>query len=60
MLYIKFGAIDFNKLNLSFFSSCVLTADTNYAGFKSKLDVGVITGQSGEHHFFINVADIHL
>ncbi|XP_038974625.1 sphingoid long-chain bases kinase 2, mitochondrial-like isoform X1 [Phoenix dactylifera] len=29
-------------------------------GFKSKLDVGIITGQSGEQHFFINVADIHL
>ncbi|XP_042454259.1 sphingoid long-chain bases kinase 2, mitochondrial-like isoform X1 [Zingiber officinale] len=29
-------------------------------GLKSKLDVGIITGQTGEHHFFINVADIHL
>lgn len=29
-------------------------------GFKTKLDVGIITAQSGEQQFFINVADIHL
>ncbi|WOL09989.1 sphingoid long-chain bases kinase 2, mitochondrial isoform X2 [Canna indica] len=29
-------------------------------GFRSKLDVGTITADTGEQHFFINVADIHL
>lgn len=29
-------------------------------GLSSKIDVGVITGKSGQQHFFINVADIHL
>uniref|UniRef100_A0A804L3L1 DAGKc domain-containing protein n=1 Tax=Musa acuminata subsp. malaccensis TaxID=214687 RepID=A0A804L3L1_MUSAM len=29
-------------------------------GFKSKIDVGIITAHTGEQHFFINVADIHL
>ncbi|ONK55939.1 uncharacterized protein A4U43_C10F2500 [Asparagus officinalis] len=29
-------------------------------GLRSKIDVGVISGSSGEKHFFINVADIHL
>ncbi|KAF8379583.1 hypothetical protein HHK36_029024 [Tetracentron sinense] len=29
-------------------------------GLKSRLDVGVISGESGEPHYFINVADIHL
>ncbi|KAK7274301.1 hypothetical protein RIF29_15384 [Crotalaria pallida] len=29
-------------------------------GLRSRVDVGVISGESGEHHYFINVADIHL
>ncbi|XP_010261338.1 PREDICTED: sphingoid long-chain bases kinase 2, mitochondrial isoform X2 [Nelumbo nucifera] len=29
-------------------------------GQKSRIDVGVINGESGEPHYFINVADIHL
>nr|XP_009776274.1 PREDICTED: sphingoid long-chain bases kinase 2, mitochondrial isoform X2 [Nicotiana sylvestris] len=29
-------------------------------GLKSKIDVGCITGEIGESHYFINVADIHL
>ncbi|KAH7664431.1 Diacylglycerol kinase (ATP) protein [Dioscorea alata] len=29
-------------------------------GFRSRIDVGVITGTNGNQHFFINVADIHL
>ncbi|XP_072984103.1 sphingoid long-chain bases kinase 2, mitochondrial [Typha latifolia] len=29
-------------------------------GCKSKIDVGVIAGPSGQQHFFVNVADIHL
>ncbi|RWR89464.1 Diacylglycerol kinase [Cinnamomum micranthum f. kanehirae] len=29
-------------------------------GVRSRFDVGVINGESGEPHFFINVADIHL
>ncbi|URD83139.1 DAGKc [Musa troglodytarum] len=29
-------------------------------GFKSKIDVGIITAHTGEQHYFINVADIHL
>ncbi|GFP91484.1 sphingoid long-chain bases kinase 2 mitochondrial [Phtheirospermum japonicum] len=29
-------------------------------GIRSQIDVGVITGESGEPHYFINVADIHL
>ncbi|KAJ6804476.1 sphingoid long-chain bases kinase 2, mitochondrial isoform X2 [Iris pallida] len=29
-------------------------------GIRSKIDVGVLTANSGEKHFFINVADIHL
>ncbi|KAF8413223.1 hypothetical protein HHK36_001199 [Tetracentron sinense] len=29
-------------------------------GMKSRIDVGVISGKSGEPHYFINVADIHL
>ncbi|KAI9111979.1 hypothetical protein K1719_016875 [Acacia pycnantha] len=29
-------------------------------GVRSKIDVGVITGETGEEHYFINVADIHL
>lgn len=27
---------------------------------RSKIDVGVITGESCEHHYFVNIADIHL
>ncbi|XP_054783080.1 sphingoid long-chain bases kinase 2, mitochondrial-like isoform X2 [Prosopis cineraria] len=29
-------------------------------GVRSRIDVGVITGENGEDHYFINVADIHL
>lgn len=29
-------------------------------GLRSPIDIGVITGGSGEPHYFINVADIHL
>ncbi|XP_030967110.1 sphingoid long-chain bases kinase 2, mitochondrial [Quercus lobata] len=29
-------------------------------GLRSRVDVGVISGESGESHYFINVADIHL
>ncbi|KAK4415908.1 Sphingoid long-chain bases kinase, mitochondrial [Sesamum alatum] len=29
-------------------------------GVKSQVDVGVISGESGDPHYFINVADIHL
>ncbi|XP_061349863.1 sphingoid long-chain bases kinase 2, mitochondrial isoform X2 [Gastrolobium bilobum] len=29
-------------------------------GLRSSIDVGVISGESGKHHYFINVADIHL
>ncbi|KAA8520676.1 hypothetical protein F0562_015052 [Nyssa sinensis] len=29
-------------------------------GLRSRIDVGVISGESGESHYFINVADIHL
>ncbi|CAK7348830.1 unnamed protein product [Dovyalis caffra] len=29
-------------------------------GMRSRMDVGVITGESEESHYFINVADIHL
>ncbi|KAM7261162.1 hypothetical protein ACFE04_026637 [Oxalis oulophora] len=29
-------------------------------GLRSQVDVGVINGESGEPHYFINVADIHL
>ncbi|CAI8613210.1 unnamed protein product [Vicia faba] len=29
-------------------------------GLRSKIDVGVISGESCEHHYFINIADIHL
>lgn len=29
-------------------------------GVRSRIDVGVISGESGEPHYFINVADIHL
>ncbi|KAL5167118.1 Sphingoid long-chain bases kinase 2, mitochondrial [Glycine soja] len=29
-------------------------------GLRSMIDVGVITGESCDHHYFINVADIHL
>ncbi|KAK4266913.1 hypothetical protein QN277_023771 [Acacia crassicarpa] len=29
-------------------------------GVRSKIDIGVITGETGEEHYFINVADIHL
>lgn len=29
-------------------------------GRRSHIDVGVITGESGEPHYFINVADVHL
>lgn len=29
-------------------------------GLRSPVDIGVISGQSGEPHFFINVADVHL
>ncbi|XP_057979535.1 sphingoid long-chain bases kinase 2, mitochondrial isoform X2 [Malania oleifera] len=29
-------------------------------GLRSRIDVGAITGESGETHYFINVADIHL
>ncbi|XP_019454518.1 PREDICTED: sphingoid long-chain bases kinase 2, mitochondrial [Lupinus angustifolius] len=29
-------------------------------GLRSRIDVGVISGEIGEHHYFINVADIHL
>ncbi|RHN47047.1 putative diacylglycerol kinase (ATP) [Medicago truncatula] len=29
-------------------------------GLRSKIDVGVITGESCEHHYFVNIADIHL
>ncbi|MQM02833.1 hypothetical protein Taro_035607 [Colocasia esculenta] len=29
-------------------------------GMKSRIDVGVIHGENGEPHYFINVADIHL
>ncbi|KAK0581247.1 hypothetical protein LWI29_011731 [Acer saccharum] len=29
-------------------------------GIRSRIDVGVISGEGGEAHYFINVADIHL
>ncbi|CAJ2633346.1 unnamed protein product [Trifolium pratense] len=29
-------------------------------GLRSKIDVGVISGESCENHYFINIADIHL
>lgn len=29
-------------------------------GLRSRIDVGVISGESGESHYFVNVADIHL
>ncbi|XP_038681189.1 sphingoid long-chain bases kinase 2, mitochondrial [Tripterygium wilfordii] len=29
-------------------------------GLRSRIDVGVISGESGELHYFINVADVHL
>ncbi|KAL5572927.1 hypothetical protein UlMin_022524 [Ulmus minor] len=29
-------------------------------GLRSRIDVGVINGKTGESHYFINVADIHL
>ncbi|KAF9614146.1 hypothetical protein IFM89_015465 [Coptis chinensis] len=29
-------------------------------GLKSRIDIGVISGESGEPHYFVNVADIHL
>ncbi|KAK6918332.1 Diacylglycerol kinase, catalytic domain [Dillenia turbinata] len=29
-------------------------------GLRSYVDVGVISGESGDYHYFINVADIHL
>ncbi|CAL0315024.1 unnamed protein product [Lupinus luteus] len=29
-------------------------------GLRTRIDVGVISGEIGEHHYFINVADIHL
>ncbi|KAJ1443525.1 NAD kinase/diacylglycerol kinase-like domain superfamily [Sesbania bispinosa] len=29
-------------------------------GLRQRIDVGVISGESCEHHYFINVADIHL
>lgn len=29
-------------------------------GLRSRIDVGVISGESGDLHYFINVADIHL
>ncbi|KAL2536435.1 Sphingoid long-chain bases kinase 2 [Forsythia ovata] len=29
-------------------------------GLRSPVDIGVISGQSGEPHYFINVADVHL
>ncbi|KAK8946201.1 hypothetical protein KSP40_PGU013278 [Platanthera guangdongensis] len=31
-----------------------------HTGLSSKIDIGFITGSGGEHHYFINVADIHL
>lgn len=30
------------------------------SGMRSYIDVGAITGESGESHYFINVADVHL
>lgn len=32
----------------------------SYTGMRSYIDVGAITGESGESHYFINVADVHL
>ncbi|KAJ0111651.1 hypothetical protein Patl1_00497 [Pistacia atlantica] len=29
-------------------------------GIRSRIDIGVISGESGESHYFLNVADIHL
>ncbi|KAH6779917.1 Diacylglycerol kinase family protein [Perilla frutescens var. hirtella] len=29
-------------------------------GIRSRIDAGVITGESGDSHYFINVADVHL
>ncbi|PKA60433.1 Sphingoid long-chain bases kinase 2, mitochondrial [Apostasia shenzhenica] len=29
-------------------------------GLKSRVDIGLLSGSSGEQHYFINVADIHL
>lgn len=31
-----------------------------HRGLRSRIDVGVISGEQGESHYFINVADIHL
>lgn len=31
-----------------------------FAGLRSRIDVGVISGGSGESHYFVNVADVHL
>uniref|UniRef100_A0A803NXD6 CAAX prenyl protease 1 homolog n=1 Tax=Cannabis sativa TaxID=3483 RepID=A0A803NXD6_CANSA len=31
-----------------------------YRGHRSRIDIGVIDGEKGESHYFLNVADIHL
>lgn len=48
--------IECNPITLSafIFSSHV------FSGIRSRIDVGVITGESAESHYFINVADVHL
>lgn len=41
-------------------SSFFLSLSLFFAGLRSRIDVGVISGEQGESHYFINVADIHL
>ncbi|KAF5733076.1 hypothetical protein HS088_TW17G00612 [Tripterygium wilfordii] len=43
----------FCSLNVRFLWDC-------FIGLRSRIDVGVISGESGELHYFINVADVHL
>lgn len=44
----------------AFLNTWVLFSLSYVSGMRSYVDVGVISGEREEPHYFINVADIHL
>lgn len=61
MTWAKFKTSYLSGLVYHFPSLCFLNLYANFfAGLRSRIDVGVIDGEEGEPHYFINVADIHL
>ncbi|GER44881.1 cytochrome b-c1 complex subunit 7 [Striga asiatica] len=54
------NVIDVYKFDYDVRDSMACGLSCNFQFKRSRIDVGVITGESGEPHYFVDVADIHL